>query len=495
MDCLLCFAHFFRDGRRTLLAEHGRAGSPAPHTTWGKNAIAMSQPEPSLHVNVPTLTEPGAEELPQWVAWLRSFAPYVHLHHGRTFVISCAGEAVADEKLLNHLVMDISLIASMGIRIVLVPGSRPQIEALMKLHGLEGKFYKGVRITDPEALECVKEACGETRFNLEAAFSQGLPNTPMQHSRVKVVSGNFVTARPIGVIDGIDHQHTGVVRKVDAESIIDLLSRNNIVLASPFGFSPTGEAFNITTEDVATSIAVAIGADKLILSVGVEGVRVNGAVEQDITASRAKQLIDEKLVDDEDIYNLGFALRAVKGGVDRVHIIPYALDGGILAELFTHDGVGTMVAKENMESIREATIDDVGSLIKLLEPFEQEGILVKRPREKIEREISHFTVLEHDGFIYGSAALYPYPEAKIGEMAAVAVHPDFQGAGDGDRLLRRIEKRARDMGLERIFVLTTRTAHWFIKRGFEPATVESLPIEKQRMYNWHRRSQILIKKL
>ena len=417
----------------------------------------MSQPEPSLHVNVPTLTEPGAEELPQWVAWLRSFAPYVHLHHGRTFVISCAGEAVSDEKLLNHLVMDISLIAS------------------MKLHGLEGKFYKGVRITDPESLECVKEACGETRFNLEAAFSQGLPNTPMQHSRVKVVSGNFVTARPIGVIDGIDHQHTGVVRKVDAESIIDLLSRNNIVLASPFGFSPTGEAFNITTEDVATSIAVAIGADKLILSVGVEGVRVNGAVEQDITASRAKQLIDEKLVDDEDIYNLGFALRAVKGGVDRVHIIPYALDGGILAELFTHDGVGTMVAEENMESIREATIDDVGSLIKLLEPFEQEGILVKRPREKIEREISHFTVLE--------------------EMAAVAVHPDFQGAGDGDRLLRRIEKRARDMGLERIFVLTTRTAHWFIKRGFEPATVESLPIEKQRMYNWHRRSQILIKKL
>lgn len=436
----------------------------------------------------------AAEHL-QWVSWLRSAAPYVHLHHGRTFVISFAGEVVADKTLLNHLVMDVSLIASMGVRVVLVHGSRPQIESLMALRHLEGRFYKGTRITGPEELECVKEACGETRFDIEAAFSQGLPNTPMQHSRVKVVSGNFVTARPLGVIDGVDFQHTGVVRKVDADSIRDLLCRGNIVLVSPTGFSPTGEAFNITTEDVATAIAVAIHADKLILSVGVEGVRVKGELQQDLTAQRAQALVQNKGVDDEDVFNLGFALRALKGGVDRVHIIPYSLDGGILTELFTHDGVGTMVSMENMESIREATIDDVAALVKLLEPFEAEGILVKRPREKIEREISHFTVLEHDGFIYGSAALYPYPETGIGEMAAVAVHPDYQGAGDGDRLLRRIEQRARDAGLKRIFVLTTRTAHWFIKRGFEEACVENLPIEKQRMYNWNRRSKIFIKTL
>lgn len=446
--------------------------------------------------NDTTQTKPVRDdEHMQWVSWLRAAAPYVHLHHGRTFVISFAGEVVADRTLLNHLVMDVSLIASMGVRVVLVHGSRPQIETLMELRKLQGRFHKGVRITGPQELECVKEACGETRFDIEAAFSQGLPNTPMQHSRVKVVSGNFVTARPMGVIDGVDYLHTGLVRKVDAESIRDLLSRGNIVLVSPTGFSPTGEAFNLTTEDVATAIAVAIHADKLILSVGVEGVRVKGELQQDLTAQRAQSLVDNKEVDDEDIFNLGFALRALKGGVDRAHIIPYALDGGILTELFTHDGVGTMVSTENMESLREATIDDVGALVKLLEPFEAEGILVKRPREKIEREISHFTVLEHDGILYGSAALYPYPEAGIGEMAAVAVHPDYQGAGDGDRLLRRIEQRARDAGLKRIFVLTTRTAHWFIKRGFEEASVESLPVEKQRMYNWHRRSKIFIKTL
>ena len=455
-------------------------------------------------------SEPDAGERLQWVSWLRSAAPYVHLHHGRTFVISFAGEVVADKTLLNHLVMDVSLIASMGMRVVLVHGSRPQIEELMGLRKLEGQFYKGVRITGPQELECVKEACGETRFDIEAAFSQGLPNTPMQHSRIKVVSGNFVTARPMGIIDGVDYLHTGVVRKVDAESIQDLLSRGHIVLVSPTGFSPTGEAFNLTTEDVATAIAVAIRADKLILSVGVDGVRVRGEKQQDLTAQQAQALIQSKQVDDEDVYNLGYALRAIKGGVDRVHIVPYAMDGGILTELFTHDGVGTMISTENMESLREATIDDVAMidqnsgavkadsrtvLVGWNAVAKESFAIPTEWREKIEREISHFTVLEHDGIIYGSAALYPYPEAEIGEMAAVAVHPDYQGAGDGDRLLRRIEQRAREAGLKRIFVLTTRTAHWFIKRGFEEAAVENLPIEKQRMYNWHRRSKIFIKTL
>ena len=440
-------------------------------------------------------TEPSHQSPCDWMAWFRSVAPYVHLHHGRTFVISFAGEAVADRTMLNRLVMDLSLMASMGIRLVIVPGSRPQIEELMRLRHLEGHFYKGTRITDPAVMECVKEACGETRFDVEAAFSQGLPNTPMQHSRIKVVSGNFVTAKPMGVVDGVDYQLTGVVRKVDADGIKDQLARGNIVLASPFGFSPTGEAFNITTEDVATAIASAIHADKLILSVGVEGVRLNGKLQRELTRAQVQKLLDDKRLDDEDVYNTGFAVRALKAGVERVHILPYALDGSILTELFTHDGVGTMIAEEDMDSIREAQPDDVGGILQLLAPYEAEGTLVKRPREKIEREISRFTVLEHDGIIYGCAALYPYPEAKIGEMAAVAVHPDYQGAGDGERLLRRIEQRAKEAGLARIFVLTTRTAHWFIKRGFAAASVESLPMEKQKLYNWGRRSQIFIKTL
>lgn len=437
---------------------------------------------------------PSAEPA-QWVHWFRSVAPYLHLHHGRTFVISFSGEVVADPRRLNRLVMDLSLMAAVGIRLVVVPGAKPQIEELMALRHIEGRSYKGLRITDTDVMACVKEACGHVRFEVEAAFSQGLPNTPMQHSHMRVVSGNFVTAKPIGVVDGVDYRLTGVVRKVDAEAINEQLARGNIVLVSPFGFSPTGEAFNMTTKEVATAIACALKADKLIISGPREGVTHQGRVERELAREDVERRLAQNLFSEEDAFDLGCAVRALKAGVERVHILPCRMDGAMLLELFTHEGVGTMVAEDDMHAMREATIEDVGGLLKLLEIYEADGTLVKRPREKLEREIQHFTVLEHDGIIYGSAALYPYPEAKMGEMAAVTVHPSHQGSGDGDRLLRRIEQRARAMGLKRIFVLTTRTAHWFLKRGFTAADVSSLPMEKQKLYNWNRRSLIFIKDL
>ena len=431
----------------------------------------------------------------QFVAWLRDVAPYVHAHRGRTFVIGFGGELIEAGR-LNALVHDLSLLHAMGIRLVIVHGSRPQVQAQLKLKGLESRFANGMRITDSAALECAKEASGEIRLDIEAAFSQGLPNTPMAHSQVRVISGNFVTARPVGVLDGVDFLHTGVVRKVEADAIRYALGANAIVLASPLGFSPTGEAFNLTMEDAATSIAAAIKADKLILITDTDGVRDRaGRLFEELTVAQAENLLAADDVDAESAYNLRYVLRGCRGGVDRAHIIPFALDGAVLVELFTHDGVGTMLTTENLDRLREANIDDVGGILQLLAPLEAEGTLVKRPRELIEREIERFTVLEHDGIIYGCAALYPFAEAKTGEMAAVTVHADYQGAGDGERLLRRIENRARAEGLTRLFVLTTRTAHWFIKRGFVPASVDDLPVERQRLYNWQRRSQIFIKSL
>jgi amino-acid N-acetyltransferase len=430
-----------------------------------------------------------------FVTWLRNVAPYVHAHRGRTFVIGFGGELIEAGR-LNALVHDLSLLHAMGMRLVIVHGSRPQVQAQLKLKGLESRFANGMRITDAAALECAKEASGEIRLDIEAAFSQGLPNTPMAHSQVRVISGNFVTARPVGVLDGVDFLHTGLVRKVDADAIRYALGANAIVLASPLGFSPTGEAFNLTMEDAATSIAAAVRADKVILITDTDGVRNReGRLYEELTVAQAESLLAAEEVDAESAYNLRFVLRACRGGVERAHIIPFALDGAVLVELFTHDGVGTMLTTENLDRLREANIDDVGGILQLLAPLEAEGTLVKRPRELIEREIERFTVLEHDGVIYGCAALYPFAEAKTGEMAAVTVHPDYQGAGDGDRLLRRIESRARAEGLTRLFVLTTRTAHWFIKRGFAPASIDDLPVERQRLYNWQRRSQIFIKTL
>jgi amino-acid N-acetyltransferase len=431
----------------------------------------------------------------QFVSWLRDVAPYVHAHRDRTFVIGVAGELIEAGR-LNALVQDLSLLNAMGVRLVLVHGSRPQVQAQLALKGLAAHFSHGMRITDAAALECAKEASGEIRLDIEAAFSQGLPNTPMAHARVRILSGNFVTARPVGVLDGVDFQHTGVVRKVDTDAIRHALERDALVLLSPLGFSPTGEAFNLTMEDLATSVAVALKADKLIVVTDIDGVRDRGnTLHSELSAAQAETLLADNDVDAESRFALPYLLRALRGGVQRAHLIPYALDGAVLIELFTHDGVGTMLSPENLEALREATADDVGGILKLLAPLEADGTLVKRPRELIEREIERFTVLEHDGVIFGCAALYAFPSSNMAEMAALTIHPDYQGSGDGERLLKRIEARAKAAGISRLFVLTTRTAHWFIRRGFVAAALDDLPLERQQLYNWQRRSQIFVKTL
>ncbi|HEU0198822.1 MAG TPA: amino-acid N-acetyltransferase [Burkholderiaceae bacterium] len=430
-----------------------------------------------------------------FVAWLRDVAPYVHAHRGKTFVVAFAGELIEAGR-LNALVHDLSLLHALGIRLVIVHGSRPQVQAQLELKKLTARFAQGMRITDAAALECAKEAAGEIRLDIEAAFSQGLPNTPMAHANVRVVSGNFVTARPVGILDGVDFLHTGVARKVDAASIRQLLDAGTVVLASPLGFSPTGEAFNLTMEDAATALAGALKADKLILITALDGVRDRGGrLHEELTVQQVEEMLAADQLDTEAALCARFSLRACRSGVQRVHVIPFTLDGAVLVELFTHDGVGSMITTEGLERLREATSDDVGGILQLLSPLEADGTLVKRPREIIEREIDRFTVLEHDGVIYGCAALYGFPEAGMAEMAALTVHPEYQNYGDGDRLLKRVEARARQEGLKKLFVLTTRTAHWFLKRGFAMAGVEELPIGRQKLYNWQRRSIVLMKDL
>jgi amino-acid N-acetyltransferase len=457
------------------------------------NDAAMHEAHAGDAAAAPALA--GAGDQAQFVAWLRQVAPYVHAHRGRTFVVAFAGDLIEAGQ-LTALIQDVSLLNAMGIRIVLVYGSRPQVQAQLALKGIEARFHQGVRITDAAALECVKEAAGEIRLDIEAAFSQGLPSTPMAHSKVRVVSGNFVTARPMGVIEGVDHLLTGVVRKVDTDALRFVLANGGLVLMSPLGFSPTGEAFNLTMEDVAGSVAMALKADKLVLLTETAGINdADGSLISELPVEEAERRLAEGSVSGDAAYNLRCAVKACRGGVARAHIVSYAQDGGILVELFTHDGVGTMVALENLEKLRDATADDVGGVIKLIEPLEADGTLVKRPRELIEREIDRFTVLEHDGFIFGCAALYPFPREKMGELACLTVHPQYQGYGDGERLMKRIEARARAAGIERLFVLTTRTAHFFIKRGFKPAIVDDLPPTRQHMYNWQRRSQVLVKTL
>ncbi len=440
-----------------------------------------------------------------FVPWFRSVAPYIHKFRNQTFVIGLCGEAIAAGK-LHHIAQDLAMIQSMGVKIVLVHGFRPQVNEQLKAKGHAERYSHGMRITDELALDCAQEAAGQLRYEIEAAFSQGLPNTPMAGSTVRVISGNFLTARPVGIVDGVDFQHSGLVRKVDVAGISRALDMGALVLISPFGFSPTGEAFNLAMEEVATSVATALQADKLIFVTEVPGIRMrpseaaseDNPIDTELPLAMAEQWLRQLPAANQPTdtaFYLQHCVQACKNGVERSHIIPFAVDGSILLEVYVHDGIGTMVVDEKLEELREATEDDVGGILQLIEPFEKDGTLVKRSRTEIERDIGNYTIIEHDGVIFACAALYPYPEAKTAEMAALTVSPDVQGQGDGERVLKRIEQRAKAAGLDSIFVLTTRTMHWFLKRGFTVADPEWLPEARKRKYNWDRKSQVLVKRL
>jgi amino-acid N-acetyltransferase len=440
-----------------------------------------------------------------FVPWFRSVAPYIHKFRNQTFVVGLCGEAIAAGKLPN-MAQDLALIQSMGVKVVLVHGFRPQVNEQLRAKGHTPRYFGGMRVTDEVALDCAQEAAGQLRYEIEAAFSQGLPNTPMAGATVRVISGNFLTARPVGIVDGVDFQHSGVVRKIDTAGILRSLDMGALVLMSPFGFSPTGEAFNLTMEEVATSVAVALQADKLIFVTEVPGIATDvsqpvsedNPIDTELPLDAAEKLLHDLPAADkpsDTAFYLQHCVKACKAGVERSHIIPFAVDGSILLEVYVHDGIGTMVVDEKLESLREASADDVGGILQLIEPFEKDGTLVKRSRTEIERDVGLYTVIEHDGVIFACAALYAYPEARTAEMAALTVSPYVQGQGDGERVLKRIEHRAKAAGLDSIFVLTTRTMHWFIKRGFVQVDPDWLPEARKRKYNWDRKSQVLLKKI
>jgi amino-acid N-acetyltransferase len=434
--------------------------------------------------------------LDQFVSWFRAAAPYIHTFRGRTFVVAFGGEVVEDGKFVG-LTHDLNLLASLGVRLVLIHGSRPQIEAQLKARGIRPRYVRGMRVTDETAMQCVKQANGQLRVEIEALLSMGLPLSPMANATIRVAGGNFIVARPRGVVDGVDMQYTGEVRRVQADAIRQRLAAGDLVLISPIGYSPTGEIFNLTLEDVAVETAIALAADKLIFLIDAHGVADDaGDLIRELTVSQAQSRFAQGEADERDLQaQLPAAIRACSARVGRVHLISRNVDGALLLELFTREGIGTMVSQDPLEQLRGAGIDDVGGVLQLIEPLEADGTLVKRSRELLEIEIGRFFVLEHDRRVVGCAALYPFPDEGAGELACLAVHPDYRNAGAGERLLRRIESEARRQQMTRLFVLTTHATHWFIEHGFADSSVDDLPAGKQALYNYHRRSKVLSKPL
>jgi amino-acid N-acetyltransferase len=429
-----------------------------------------------------------------FVSWFRNSSPYIHAHRNKTFVISFGGEAVLAED-FDHHVHDFALLSSLGIRLVLVHGIRPQIDQRLQRLNHPARFHNNLRITDDLALQCVKEAAGTVRVEIEALLSMGLANSPMAGSGLKVASGNFVTAKPLGVIDGVDYCHTGEVRRIDSNAIQQQLEQKNVVLISPIGYSPTGEVFNLSAEQVATAVAISLKAEKLIL-----------LTEQNVKNPDNNQPIRQMTSDEANLFlkkhkdtpntialPLKAAIQSCQSGVKRVHLIDRTVDGALLLELFSHDGIGTLISSTPFEALRPATLNDIGGILELIKPLELQGKLAKRSREKIEMEIADYIVLDIDGLIIGCMALHADEEGQFGAIACLAVHLDYQGAARGQRLFEHVCQKAKHLKLKKMFLLSTQTAHWFIERGFQPSTIASLPESLEALYSPERNSKVLCK--
>jgi amino-acid N-acetyltransferase len=424
------------------------------------------------------------------IAWFRYTAPYIKAHRGGTFVVYL-GNGCLDAPTLTTLVHDLALLHSLGVRLVLVHATRAAIDASLNTQGQPGTFHRGIRVTDEATLALASELASQQRLKLEQLISMGLPNTPLRGARLRVMSGNIVTAKPLGIHEGVDYQHSGKVRRVDATAIHAILDHDAIALISPLGYSPAGELFSVSASEIAEVVAITLGADKLIFLDRQPGLNNgDGSLIRQSTVADAAQL---DITDPEQARLRDAACQACSNGVKRCHLISFDREGALLEELFTHDGAGTLIAQNPYEQARPADIDDIASIVELIRPLEESGALVKRSRERLEEEIHHFVILERDGRVIACAALYPYEEAKVGEVACVATHPDYRGTGRAEQLLHELLARASAKALTHVFALTTQGTHWFLEQGFATGTQDQLPEEKQRLYNWQRNASVLIR--
>ncbi|MGL4515462.1 amino-acid N-acetyltransferase [Shewanella sp.] len=425
----------------------------------------------------------------------RHSAPYVNAHRGKTFVVMLGGEALAQPQ-FRAILNDVALLHSLGIKVVLVYGARPQIDAALAANGIEPAYHGGVRITDEDSLKVIKQVAGALQFDITARLSMSLSNTPMQGAQINLVSGNFVIAQPLGVDNGVDFCLSGKVRRIDVQGLKRQLDNHCIVLMGPIAASVTGESFNLTAEEIATQVAIKLKADKMIGFSAQNGILDrNGEVIAELMPNDAQNILN-KLAEQGSacIGTMAFlkaSIDACRNGVPRCHLVSYLDDGALLQELFSREGIGTQIVTESAERLRRASISDIGGILNLIRPLEEQGVLVRRSREQLEIEIEQFMLIERDGLVIGCAALYPFEEDHAGEFACLVVHPDYRDADRGSLLLKNIIGQARSRGYSRLFALTTRSIHWFLEHGFVIEDVDALPQKKKQLYNYQRRSKIL----
>lgn len=424
----------------------------------------------------------------------RQATPYIYAHRGKTFVLYI-NDVLLKSKNVSSLIHDLALIHTLGVKLVLVMGLRTFIDD--KLDNKSSTFHEGLRITDQNSIEQIKEIAGGVRAKIEALFSIGLINTPMSGMKLNIVSGNFVRAKPVGVRDGVDFQFTGEVRSIATSEIQQQLDCDNIVLITPLGYSKTGDTFNLSSTDVAMQVACSLQSEKLILML--DKFKLPGDIKQSdnhYNVNEARELAKKLTKGKQQIRRyLNIAIQACLENVKRVHLIDPSKPGALLEELYTLDGVATLITTETYDEIRPAILDDVGGILELILPLIEKGALVSRTKEQLELEINNFNVIERDGMVLACGALHIFADKNAAEIACLAVHSEYQSNGRGSKMLSHLEKEANEAGLNMLFVLTTQTAHWFREHGFKSTKIESLPLKKQALYNYQRNSKAYSKNI
>ena len=433
-----------------------------------------------------------AKELSFQLESFRQATPYIYAHRGKTFVIYLHDNLLSKQR-IGSLIHDLALVHTLGVKLVLVPGLRSFIDKKLGKPS-NATFSNNWRITDSKTIDAIKEVSGSIRTKIEALFSKGLINTPMSGMSLNIVSGNFVRAKPVGIRDGIDYKFTGEVRSIAANEIQRQVDDDNIVLLLPLGYSKTGDAFNLSSAEVAMHTACALHSDKLILLLDKYKPPYNTKQSDNhLNVNQARDIVKKLPKSKQQLkYYMDLAVHACLEDVKRVHLLDATKTGALLEELYTLDGVATLITAETYDEIRAATVDDVGGIAELIQPLIEQGILVARTREQLELEIRNFKVIKRDGVVLACAALNMLKD-NAAEIACLAVHPEYQSNGRGSKLLAHLEKQASKAGISKIFLLTTQTAHWFLEHGFKSTKIDSLPLKKQALYNYRRNSKVYSK--
>jgi len=417
------------------------------------------------------------------IHWLRQTSPYINTHRGKTFVVWFSSSMIESDS-FTTLVHDLTLLSHLGIKLVLIHSMRDQVDAELERREIESQYstdsysLQSMRITSTEALPAIAAVAGDIRCRLESAFSTGLPNSPMSGAQISLVSGNLIVARPYGIRDSVDYQHTGEIRKLRVQRIRTLLDADMVVVLSPVGYSLTGEMFNLLSEDVALQAAIEIAADKLIYlhdeaNTIDPGLRELSATKQ---SGASQATTDQQPTDPYHTGSINGAIErskhACRHGVDRCHIVDAKNPDALLRELFTRDGSGLLINRGDYDNIRAADTHSVNGIMELIKPLMADGTLAYRTDQDLEREIQNFYIIEREGSVICCASLQTFDD--IAELGCLAVHPDFRASGKATDMLDHLAVVARRMHCKQLCGLSTRTGDWFLEQGFKRGNAELL---------------------